>query len=443
MTTEHTFPSLTSATLRALRACLGLTGCLLVAACGGRGAGSDAPQPPAQDPREVSVTAAKSVRWAGGPDGISLGVITAASDGGAWAGGTEGGLFGRPFLRKLEGSGPNPCGADAPRFLSEISSRFERRQAIQSMTAVRDGAFYLAIKGPANVVVARYLEATCALDLAFGDQGVVTFPIPSLQFPFGAWLQLDGAGGVHVLVAFSGAYHVRRLTAQGQWDSGFGQDGVAVNPENFSVGGLGLAANGDIIISGAVYIPLAFQPALMKLDSTGHLVPGFGTNGIQRYPEVSLGTGTGGAMVVDRDRIILGVNTAASVTADDIVTNDSAIVAADLATGRPVPSFGTGGFIRWDWGFNNSNMIGPIVPNGRGGYTTCGHVIRSFVKGQPAALVDVTATGQFDTSLIGQGRRLIADTNNAQCAGIVRLNDGRLAAAINEGGEAIVMFFER
>ena len=83
------------------------------------------------------------------------------------------------------------------------------------------------------------------------------------------------------------------------------------------------------------------------------------------------------------------------------------------------------------------------MANGRGGYTTCGHVIKSFVLGTPAALVDVTGTGQADISVPDQGRRLIAGTNNAQCAGLVRMADGRLAAAINEGGQAVVMFFNR
>ncbi len=99
--------------------------------------------------------------------------------------------------------------------------------------------------------------------------------------------------------------------------------------------------------------------------------------------------------------------------------------------------------MRWDWGYANSNMVGPMMSNGREGYTTCGHVIKSFVAGQPAALVDVTVTGQADASVAYQGRRLVAQTDSAQCAGLVRMPDGRLAAAINDGGQAVVMFFDR
>lgn len=248
-----------------------------------------------------------------------------------------------------------------------------------------------------------------------------------------------------VATAFPGLMHLRRLTEQGQWDPTFGQQGLATNPSayNFWPARMATAANGDILISGSVSIPFAFAPAILKLSPNGVAVTSFGTDGIQLYPEFSLGTAGAGSMVVEAGRIVFNAVTATGVVLDDIVTHDSVVAAADLSTGRLQPAFGAGGFLRWDWGYENSNMVGPLVPNGRGGYTTCGHVIRSFVAGQPAALVDVTATGQADSSVPYQGRRLIAQTNNAQCAGLARMQDGRLAAAINEGGQAVVMFFDR
>lgn len=69
-------------------------------------------------------------------------------------------------------------------------------------------------------------------------------------------------------------------------------------------------------------------------------------------------------------RVVFNANTAASVTEEGIVTNDSVIAAADLSTGQLQPSFGSGGFLRWDWGYANSNLVGPMLSNGRGGYTT-------------------------------------------------------------------------
>ena len=420
-----------------------LAGVMALTACGG--GSTDAPAVPV-DNRETSVTATQSFRWTGGGvDGIALGALTAATDGGLWVAGTEGGFFGRPFLRKFEGAGTNPCGAEGSRFLSEISGRFERRQGVVAMSSVQAGAFYLAFQGPASVLVARYLEATCSIDPGYGDRGVAVFPIPGLLFPNGVALQREASDGVLVAVAFVGSFHLRRLTAQGAWDTNFGNQGVAANPnaDSFWLGGLARAANGDILVSGSVSIPFNFQPALMKLDAAGRVVNGFGTAGVQRYPELSLGTGGAGSMVVEADRVVFGVNTAASVALDDITTNDSVVAAVDLMTGRLLPNFGRSGFLRWDWGYNNSNLVGVWRPNGRGGYTTCGHVIKSFVLGQPAALVDVTGTGQFDTTVPFEGRRLISQTSSAQCAGIARLSDGRLAAAINEVGSVVVMIFNR
>ena len=84
-----------------------------------------------------------------------------------------------------------------------------------------------------------------------------------------------------------------------------------------------------------------------------------------------------------------------------------------------------------------------MLANGHAGYTTRRHVIKRFAFGSSAALVDVTGTGQADARVPDQGRRVDAGTNNAQCAGLVRMADGQLAAAINEGGQAVVMFFNR
>ena len=429
---------------RALAGAVAALMALAVTACGG---GEETPVPvPTVDTRETSVKATSSYRWSGGGiDGIALGAVASASDGGLWAAGTEGGLFGRPFLRKLEGSAPNPCGAEGIRLLTEISGRFEGRQGAMSMTTVQDGAFYLAFKGPANAMVARFLEATCSIDATFGDQGVAIFPIPGLRFPLSMVIQRDAADGVLMAVDFAGIVHLKRLTPLGAWDTSFADQGLAISPSSVSfwLGGLATAANGDILISGSVSIPFAYQPTMMKLDAEGRLIESFGTAGMQKYPELSKGTGNAGAMVVEADRVVFGVHTAAGITVDDVTTNDSVLAAVDLQTGRLLPSFGTGGFLRWDWGYNNSNMVMSWIPNGRGGYTGCGHTIRSLVLGQPAALVDINAAGQFDTSVPHQGRRLIAETKVAQCAGLARLSNGRLAAAINENREAVVMLFDR
>ena len=120
-------------------ACFGLASVMGLAACGGGGgeqtATSSAPPAALADPRETSVTPSSTVRWKGvGSVRIGLAGITQSTDGGVWALGAEDGDAGRPFLRKIGGA--NTCGADGLRFLSEVYTRFDRRQGPVSMTTV-------------------------------------------------------------------------------------------------------------------------------------------------------------------------------------------------------------------------------------------------------------------------------------------------------------------
>jgi hypothetical protein len=141
--------------------------------------------------------------------------------------------------------------------------------------------------------------------------------------------------------------------------------------------------------------------------------------------------------------VIVGVATGSSVATSDFNSNDSAVAAIDLQTGQLKPDFGNGGFLRWDWGYNSTEATAAWIPNGRGGYTGCGHVLKSLLLGQAVSLVDITANGQPDLTVAHQGRRLVTGTNSANCAGLLRMADGRLAVAANDGGQAVVMFFDR
>lgn len=429
-------------------ACLGLALVLGLSACGGGGeAGAPTAVAPstAADPRETSVTPSSTVRWQGGGlDRIGLAGITQSSDGGVWALGAESGLFGRPFLRKIGGA--NPCGADGLRFLSEIHTRFERRQGPVSLTSVQEGRFYAAFIGPGTMYVARFDEATCSVDASFGDQGVVGIPTTGLVTVTHIALERDGRDGVLVAAAIPGQVLLRRLAGNGAWDGQFGTNGLAINPnaDGFSMGSLAVARNGDILVSGAVAIPVAYQPAILKLNSNGLPVTAFGTDGVQRYPSLSLGTGnTGSTLLIEGDRVIASVASGSSVASSDFNSNDSTVAAIDLQTGQLRPEFGAEGYMTWDWGYSSTEATARWMPNGRGGYIGCGHVMKSLLLGQAVSLVDITANGKPDTSVGHQGRRLIASTNDATCAGLLRLADGRLVVAANDGGQAVVMFFDR
>lgn len=420
----------------------------LLAACGGGQDGvapaSSTPPAAAADTRETTVAATRTVRWEGGGfDGIGIAAITPASDGGLWVLGAEGGLVGRPFLRKIDGA--NPCGADGQRFISELATRFERRQGPTSMSTVSGGRFYASFTGAGVVYVARFSEASCALDTSFGDAGVMPFPVSGLVTVTGIQVLRDAQDRVLVAASIPGQVLLRRLTSAGAWDGAFGAAGLAsnANADGFWLSSMAATTAGDIYLAGAVSISLGLQPAILKLDDTGRPVAAFGVEGVQRYPEPSKGSGNAHSVLVEAGRLVFGVSTGDGVTVSDVWSNDSAIAAADPATGRLLPSFGAGGFLRWDWGYSNTEATGGWLPNGRGGYTGCGHVLKSLLAGQAVSRVDITATGLPDTTVPFQGRRLVAGTNSASCAGQVRLPDGRLAVAANDGGQAVVMFFDR
>ena len=429
-------------------ACFGLAPVLGLAACGGGGGGQTATTaaPPAAlvDPRETSVTPSSTVRWKGvGSERIGLAGITQSSDGGVWALGAEDGLTGRPFLRKIGGA--NPCGADGQRFLSEIYTRFERRQGPVSMTTVQSGRFYAAFMGPGTLFVTRFDEGTCAVDPSFCAQGVLSFPLTGLVTVTHMALERDRSDGVLVAAAIPGQVLLRRFTGNGVWDGQFGTNGLATNPnaDGFSISSMAVTPTCDILISGSAALTVAYQPALMKLNSKGLPVTAFGAAGVQRYPGLNLGTGNTGTVMVDGDRVIVSVASGSSVASQDYVSNDSEVAAIDLQTGQLRTEFGVGGYMTWDWGYSNTEATAQWMPNGHGGYIGCGHVMRSLLQGQSLSLVDITANGKPDTSVGYQGRRLIADTNDATCAGLLRMSDGRLAVAARDGGEAVVMFFDR
>lgn len=432
-------------------ACFGLATVIGLSACGG-GGGEHTPTnttptaPPAvpADPRETSVTPSSTVRWKGvGSVRIGLAGITQSTDGGVWALGAEDGDAGRPFLRKIGGA--NTCGADGLRFLSEVYTRFDRRQGPVSMTTVQSGRFYAAFTGPGTVFVARFDEATCAADPSFGAQGVISIPLSGLVTVTQIALQRDRNDGVLVAAAIPGQVLLRRFTGNGVWDSQFGTNGLATNPnaDGFLVKSLAVSRNGDILISGSAGAQVAYQPALLKLNSKGLPVTAFGTAGVQRYPSLSLGTGNTDSLLVEDDRVIVSVASGSSVTSSDFNSNDSMVAAMDLQSGQLRTEFGAGGSLTWDWGYSSTEATAQWMPNGRGGYIGCGHVMRSLLLGQALSLVDITADGKPDTTVGYQGRRLIAGTNDATCAGLLRLSDGRLVVAARDGGEAVVMFFDR
>ena len=408
---------------------------VIASGCGG------GPETPAAtssvDVRATSVAALEEIRWDQG--GVSS--IAHASDGGVWAAGVEPGAFGFAFLRKIGGAEPNPCGATGLRLLTELSDVHERHPGITSITPPRDGAFYVAGIAPGSAFISRYLESTCQPDPAFGATGHQVIPTPAFGSRHTVRLALDSQGRAIVAVALTGLVHVRRIGPDGVWDSTFGINGLAANQnvDSFWLSDIALSSADEIYLAGSVSIPFAFLTAIMKLGGSGGIDPLFGTDGIKRYPETSIGTSAALSLIVKPDRVVFIGTTSSSIALGDFITIDSFIAAADARSGDLLSTFGQGGFYRWDWGYQNSNMALSIIPNHRGGYTTCGHVIKSLLAGQPMALADFTEDGQPDNAVGYLGRRLIDRTNAAGCLSILQLPDSSFMLGGNDAKQALVM----
>jgi hypothetical protein len=274
---------------------------------------------------------------------------------------------------------------------------------------------------------------------------VISIPLAGLVTVTRIALERDRNDGVLVAAAIPGRVLLRRFTGNGVWDSQFGTNGLATNPnaDGFLVKSLAVGRNGDILISGAAGAQVAYQPALLKLNSMGLPVTAFGTAGVQRYPSLSLGTGNTDSLLVEDDRVIVSVASGSSVTSSDFNSNDSTVAAMDLQSGQLRTEFGAGGSLTWDWGLQQHRGHGPVDAQ----RTRWLHRLWSC-DAKPLAGPGSLARGHHgrrktDTSVGYQGRRLIAGTNDATCAGLLRMSDGRLAVAARDGGEAVVMFFDR
>lgn len=134
------------------------------------------------------------------------------------------------------------------------------------------------------VIVARYLPGG-NLDLTFGDQGMSLIGVG--EDTLARSLAVDDQG--RILVAGSYLYQDRtelmvlRLTAEGELDNSFGEEGLAaalatgVPTDGF---GIDLLDNGAILVAGAVGVPGELDSALFKYTPEGQPDRAFGDSGV-------------------------------------------------------------------------------------------------------------------------------------------------------------------
>jgi uncharacterized delta-60 repeat protein len=142
-----------------------------------------------------------------------------------------------------------------------------------------------------RIFVARYLPDG-SRDTSFGDGGVRILPTSALPFARGIALQDDGkvvVAGFSIPSQFESNAVVARLTADGDLDSAYGDQGVAVldlsdAPHHFTEAEDVVIQDGKAVIAGSAERGQAGYSHLMlaRLDDAGDLDPSFGSGGVVR-----------------------------------------------------------------------------------------------------------------------------------------------------------------
>jgi uncharacterized delta-60 repeat protein len=153
------------------------------------------------------------------------------------------------------------------------------------------------------------------LDTTFGNDGYAPWPFADLANAHAA-LQLSAASNGDILIAgsYNGEFVVVRYTADGQIDTTFGNDGMAVVSvgTNSSAQAMGIDSSGNIILVGYANMGTATNSnndyAVVKLNANGSVDDSFGNNGIFTLDIDSGSDDQAQAMTINGDQIVIGGN---------------------------------------------------------------------------------------------------------------------------------------
>lgn len=205
--------------------------------------------------------------------------------------------------------------------------------------------------------------------------------------------------------------------------------GIAVfeSQEAFVAASVVYDRQGRIYLGGQATSTVNFTPVIVRLLEGGSVDPSFGTAGMGRYDVASLGTGSIAALVITPDDFVIAVgNTATDASVDSVLTNDCFALRI-RADGVLDPAFGQGGWIRWDWGYGQSNMLRRALLRSDGRLAACGHsFLASLLEGQRASVVQLTPAGNFDAAAAGAGRSLLMHLANSECTAMTEDSKRRL-----------------
>lgn len=276
-----------------------------------------------------------------------------------------------------------------------------------------------------QILLARYLPTTGALDTTFGTSGIVNSTIGSNANATVVAIQSDGKILVGGYAAVSGLTvpFVARYSSVGVLDNTFGSGGIKTFSvtEGGVINALALQSNGKIVAVGSVIISGLSQMFVARLnDSDGS------------FDTTFAGTGTINQQV--------GLNAAATSVA--INTTTGTILLAGLSgtsyalvrytsAGSLDSSFGTGGISTFSPGA--SAAINAITLDASSNILVAGYVDNSF------AISKFTSAGAIDTTFATSGTRLVTLNSNQIAFSIAVQSDNKIVASGYTGNLALVV----
>jgi len=302
-----------------------------------------------------------------------------------------------------------------------------------------DGANAIALDASGNIFVAGgsgvsgsgemtllKLDATGHLASGFASGGKFTLDLGG--FETAVAIVLDGSGGMY-LVGESGTVDggaiVAKLDASGHLVSGYGDNGVATIPMGAqAVSTAKLDVSGRLVVSGFD----SFGPfgggeiVVAKVDASGHRVDTFGSSGVA-YVYIDAGTFTtttspGGLALDGAGNIYLGGYTDAALN----FTADLVAIKLD-ANGALVSGFGDGGVVLLDRA-DSEDYASAIALDSAGNVYLAGSI--STNGDADFAVVELDAAGHLVAGFGDAGIKTVDFGDDAYAYGIVLAPDGHL-----------------
>jgi uncharacterized delta-60 repeat protein len=317
-----------------------------------------------------------------------------------------------------------------------VLTHFGASALTHAVSVQRDGKIVLVgSSGNDGFAVARYTSSG-APDHGFGTGGKVSART-SLSYEGADAVAFQPDGKIVVAgssASGSGDFRVTRYTKSGALDRGFGRGGKVLTdfgPSRADVPtAVAVQPDGKIVVAGLSELGLgATQFALARYTKSGALDRGFGRGGkvLTSFGSSDYDTASAVALQPDGKIVVAGYSTA----------NETGDFAVARYTKRGVldTSFGRGGTVLTDFGFDDEALALALQPDGKivvAGYSSDG-------SGSDLALARYTTSGALDPGFGTRGKVLTpsgSSSDDAAGAAVVVQPDGRIVVAGYSGSSS-------